>query len=108
MLETYRQVKAFGHSVQVRLRGKFKVPDTSETQSEPVSTPLNRVNNYYGNCQQRPPWGSSRNQCSFLQRLKLAVVGGGGGCKEKTLPTSARKGACFFYLLFVVIAAFQQ
>jgi len=50
MLETYRQVKAFGHSGHARLRGKFKVPDTSETQSEPVSTPLNRACNYYGNC----------------------------------------------------------
>lgn len=50
MLETYRQVRVFGHSGHVRLRGKFEVPDTSETQSEPVSTPLNRAYNYYGYC----------------------------------------------------------
>ena len=30
MLATYRQEKAFGHSGQIRLRGKFEVPDTSE------------------------------------------------------------------------------
>jgi hypothetical protein len=50
MLGTHRQVKVFRHSGQVSLRGKFEVPDTSETQSEPVSTPLNAEYNYYGNC----------------------------------------------------------